>query len=348
MNFASDNTGPAHPKVLEAVVAANADHAKPYGTDQLMAQVTQRLRDTFEAPQAAVYLVTTGTAANSISLACMTQPFQTIFCSDVAHIHEDECGCPEFFTGGAKLTLIPSDDGKMTPDGLRTAILGEENRGVHGMQRGPVSITQATEKGTVYTLDEIKAITEAAQSYNLATQMDGARFANALVTLGCTPAEMTWRAGIDAVSFGGTKNGLMGVEAVILFDPEKAWEFELRRKRAGHLISKHRYMSAQMGAYLHDDLWLDMARQANAACNILTRGLKQHPDVTLHFEPRANMIFAAWPRAIHRKLHGAGAYYYILDGGLDGPDDEPLTARLVCDWSTDEAKVNAFLSQMSA
>lgn len=348
MNFASDNTGPTHPKVLEAVIAANADHAKPYGADQLMEQVTQRLRDTFEAPQAAVYLVTTGTAANSISLACMTQPYQTIFCSDVAHIHEDECGCPEFFTGGAKLTLIPSADGKMTPDGLRAAIVGEENRGVHGMQRGPVSLTQATEKGTVYSLDEITAITDIARHYNLATQMDGARFANALVTLGCTPAEMTWRAGIDAVSFGGTKNGLMGVEAVILFDPDRAWEFELRRKRAGHLISKHRYMSAQMGAYLQDDLWLDMARQANAACNILTRGLKQHPDVTLHFEPRANMIFAAWPRAIHQRLHAAGAYYYILDGELDGPDDAPLTARLVCDWSADAAKVDTFLSHMSA
>ncbi|MBM7066098.1 low specificity L-threonine aldolase [Actibacterium sp. 188UL27-1] len=348
MIFASDNTGPTHPNVLQAVVEANAGHTTPYGADHLMEQVTQRLRDVFEAPQAAIYLVSTGTAANAITLACQTQPYQTVFCSDVAHIHEDECGAPEFFTGGAKLTLIPNDDGKMTPAGLRTAIEGEENRGVHGLQRGPVSITQATEKGTVYTLDEIRAITDIAREYALPTQMDGARFANALVTLGCTPAEMTWRAGIDAVSFGGTKNGLMGVEAVILLDSEKAWEFELRRKRAGHLISKHRYMSAQMGAYLKDDLWLDMARAANTACNSLTRGLKQNPDVTLHFEPRANIIFAAWPRAIHRKLHDAGAYYYILDGGLDGPGDAPLTARLVCDWSADEAKVSAFLAKMTA
>ncbi|MEL6520582.1 MAG: low specificity L-threonine aldolase [Pseudomonadota bacterium] len=349
MNFASDNTGPAHPAIMEALAAANADYVMPYGADPLMEEVTARIRDLFEAPQAAVYLVTTGTAANSISLASLAQPYQTIFCSDVAHIHEDECGAPEFFTGGSKLTLIANDDGKITADGLRAAILGEETRGVHGYQRGPVSITQATEKGTIYNLDEINALTEIAREFGLPVQMDGARFANALVTLGCTPAEMTWRAGIDAVSFGGTKNGLIGAEAVILFNPEKAWEFELRRKRAGHLMSKHRYLSAQMAAYLKDDLWLQMAGSANTACARLTRGLKQHPDVTLAYEPRANMIFAAWPRALHRQMHGAGAYYYIFEGGgLDGPDDASLTARLICDWSTSEAKVDGFLGLMTA
>ncbi|MEO0830124.1 MAG: beta-eliminating lyase-related protein, partial [Pseudomonadota bacterium] len=206
MQFASDNAGPVHPAIFAALSEANAGYATAYGNDTIMDDVTRALRDIFEAPEAAVYLVTTGTAANSISLACLAQPWQTIFCSQIAHIHEDECGCPELFTGGAKLTPVTVEDGKIQAAALKAAIEGEETRGVHGVQRGPVSITQATERGTVYTLEEIEALTGVARSYGLPVQLDGARFANALVTLGCTPAEMTWRAGVDAVSFGATKN----------------------------------------------------------------------------------------------------------------------------------------------
>ncbi len=343
MNFASDNTGPVHPKVLDALVCANEGYAMPYGADALMDDVRTRIRDVFEAPEAAVYLVATGTAANSLLLATLTQPWQTIFCHRVAHIHEDECGAPEFFTGGAKLTLVDGPAGKMAPEALRTAIAGEETRGVHGPQRGPVSLTQATEKGAIYGLDEIRALARMAHDFGLPVHMDGARFANALVSLGCSAAEMTWKAGIDAVSFGGTKNGLMGVEAAIIFDPAKAWEFELRRKRGGHLFSKHRYLAAQMAAYLTDDLWLDMARAANAASARLTRGLKQTPDVRLHHEPEANLIFADWPRAGHKRLRDAGAQYYLWSGSLDGPDDEALTARLVADWSATDEGVDRFL-----
>jgi threonine aldolase len=345
MHFASDNTGPAHPKVMEALVRANDGYAMPYGADALMDEVRAKVRDIFEAPEAAVYLVATGTAANSILLATLCQPWQTVFCAPHAHIHEDECGCPEFFTGGAKLTLVHGREDRMTPGALRAAIEGEETRGVHGVQRGPVSITQATERGTVHTLDEIRELTGVAKDYGLPVHMDGARFTNALVTLGCTAAEMTWKAGVDAVSFGGTKNGLMGVEAAVIFDPAKAWEFELRRKRSAHLFSKHRYLSAQMAAYVTDGLWLQMAGQANAACRRLAQGLGSVPGARLLFEPQANMIFADLPRAAHRRLKAAGAEYYLWSGSLDGHDpDEALTARLVCDWSARDADIDRFLA----
>jgi threonine aldolase len=305
------------------------------------------VREVFEAPEAAVYLVATGTAANALLLATLARPWQTVFCSRVAHVHEDECGAPEFFTGGSKLTLVGTEDGKMTPAALRAAIEGEETRGVHGQQRGPVTITQATEKGTVHTLEELRGLTAVAREFGLPVHLDGARFANALVTLGCSPAEMTWKAGVDAVSLGGTKNGLLGVEAAVIFDPARAWEFELRRKRAGHLFSKHRFLSAQMAAYLSDGLWLEMARAANAATARLAEGLRRLPGVRLLHEPRANIIFAEWPRAAHRRLHEAGARYYLWSGGLEGPEDEPLTARLVTDWSATEADTDRFLSLLA-
>ena len=345
MFFASDNAGPALPEIMTALADCNRGYAPAYGADALMLDVQAELRRIFEAPEAAVYLVATGTAANSLCLATLTRPFDTVFCTPAAHIHEDECNAPEFFTGGAKLTLVPGVD-KMTPETLRKTIAAEESRGVHGPQRGPVSLTQVTERGTVYSLDELTALTEVARSFGLPVHMDGARFANALVALGCTPAEMTWKSGIDALSFGGTKNGCMGVEAVIFFDPAKAWEFELRRKRGAHLFSKHRYLSAQMIAYLHDGLWLDAARKANAACARLAEGLRAAGAEFAH-PPQANMIFAALPRATHQRLMAAGAQYHLWAGALDGGDrDEMLTARLVCDWSASDADTDAFLSHL--
>lgn len=340
MFLASDNAGPAHPAVLAALTAANDGYAKAYGADPIMDEVRARIRTIFEAPEAAVYLVATGTAANSLILATMAKPWETIFCAPMAHIHEDECNAPEFFTGGTKLTLVPATNAKITPDALHRAISGEETRGVHGPQRGPVSLTQATEKGTVYSLEELHALAEVTRGFGLKTHMDGARFANALVHLGCSPAEMTWKAGIDAVSFGGTKNGLMGVEAVVIFDPALAMEFELRRKRGAHLFSKHRYLSAQMQAYLTDDLWLTMARAANARLARLTDGL-QKAGAAIVWQPQANLVFVRLPRAMHQRLIAAGAVYYIWDGDPDiGDPDEMLMARFVCDWSMTEAAVD--------
>ena len=345
MHYASDNTGPVHPKVLEALLRANEGYSSAYASDTLTARVTEKIREIFEAPEAAVHLVATGTAANSLLLASHAAPWDTIFCSRVAHIHEDECNAPEFFSGGAKLTLVETENGKMTPEGLRAAIEAEETRDLHGPQRGPVSLTQATEKGTVYSLDELTKLTGIAREFGLKVHMDGARFANALVRLGCTPAEMTWKSGVDLLSFGGTKNGLMGVEAAILFDPAKSREFELRRKRGAHLFSKHRYLAAQMDAYLQDGLWLEMAGAANAACQALADGFRTAPGANLMYRPEANILFARLPRATHRRLFAAGAEYHLWDGTLeDGPEEARIAARFVTDWSASDADTEQFLS----
>lgn len=343
MFFASDNSGPVHPHIMQRVMDANAGHAMPYGNDDIMEEVRAAIRATFEAPEAAVYLVATGTAANSLALACYCQPWQTIFCAQVAHIEEDECNAPEFYTGAAKLTLIPTDD-KMSPDALRAAIARRPNGNVHMAQAGPVSITQVTERGSVYSLEELRALTAVAKDFDLPVHLDGARFANAIAAVGCSPAEMTWKSGVDVLSFGGTKNGCMAVEAVVFFDPAKAWEFELRRKRGAHLLSKHRYLSAQMAAYLADDLWLEMAQSANGNAGYLADGLRAAGAQMVH-APDANMIFARFPRATHQKLHAAGAKYYLWDGEIDGgPADEMLAARLVCDWSISKDLIDQFLS----
>ncbi len=344
MNFASDNTGPVHPNVMAALIAANTGYALPYGGDDLTAQTIQNIRDLFEAPDAAVFLVSLGTAANSLILATLSQPWETVFCHTVAHIHEDECNAPEFYSGGTKLTLVPGPEAKMTAENLRRSILAEETRGVHGPQRGPVSLTQATERGTIYSLKEIQEISATAEEFGLPVHLDGARFANAVQSLGCSAAEMTWKSGVDAVTFGGTKNGLMAVEAVIFFNPKHAWEFELRRKRGAHLFSKHRFLAAQMQSYLAGDLWLDMAKKSNDASARLIQGLKQIPEVQIDFEPQANIIFAQWARAAHQRLHAAGAQYYVMAGDhTTGPSDELLPARLVTDWSTTPENVDKFL-----
>lgn len=343
MFFTSDNAGPVHPQIMQRVVAANQGPAMPYGADPIMDEVRASIRALFEAPEAAVYLVATGTAANALGLACYTQPWHSVFCTPMAHISEDECNAPEFYSGGAKLTLVPGGD-LMTPDALRDAIEGQEVRGVHGAQRGPVSLTQVTELGSVYSLEALHALTDVAKGYGLPVHMDGARFANALVALGRSAAEMTWKAGVDVVSFGGTKNGCMGVEAVIFFDPAKAWEFELRRKRAAHLFSKHRYLSAQMAGYLENGLWLTLAKQANDTAARLADGLRG-AGAELLYERHANMIFATLPRHVHERLHDGGAKYYLWGSTLEGTDpDEPLAARFVCDWSRTAEEVDAFLA----
>ena len=342
MQFASDNTGPVHPKVMEALAKANEGYAMGYGADPIMGEVRERLRDLFDAPEAAVHLVINGTTANCLLLATMAQPWDAIFCTGMAHIEEDEGNGPEFFTGGAKLTLVDSDNAKMTPQTLARAIESQGNRGVHGSQRGPVSITQATEIGSIYTVDEIRALTETARSYRLRTHMDGARFANAAATLGVSAAEMSTHAGIDAISFGGTKNGLMGVEACILVDPELSWAFELRRKRAGHLLSKHRYLSAQMLAYLTDDLWMEMAAKANAQSAVLQSGMRD-AGARIEGTPNSNLFFAHFPRRAHQRLKAAGAVYYTWGEVAEGDAEEDIRTRFVTNWATTDEQVARFL-----
>lgn len=342
MFFASDNAGPVHPQVMAALTDANADYASAYGGDDLTADVQAQIRDLFEAPEAMVHFVATGTAANVLALGTLTKPWQTIYCARHAHIQMDECNAPEFFAGGAKLTPVGHGD-KINPAQLRKRIAETGVLGVHGAQRGPVSITNVTEYGQVYSLDEITEIKGVAKEFGLPVHLDGARFANALVALGCSPADMTWKAGVDAVSFGGTKNGCMGVEAVVIFDPALAWEFELRRKRGAHLFSKLRYLSAQFKGYLEDDLWLRTAQQANDNCARLAEGLRTAGAV-FDYGPQANMIFCQLPRATHRRLQDAGAKYYLLAGDLNGDDTEMLPCRLVCDWSISAELIDQFIA----
>ena len=346
MFFASDNASPVPPQVLDALTRANQGYAMPYGNDPIMDGVRARIREIFEAPEAAVYLVATGTAANVLSLAICTQPWSAIYCHHSAHVENDECGAPEFYTGGAKLVLLEGVDAKITPAALTAALDIAAGAGVHSVQKGMLTLTNSTEAGSVYTPAEVAALTAIAKAQGLPCHMDGARFANALVSVGCTPAEMTWKAGIDVLSFGGTKNGLMGVEAVVMFDPARAWEFELRRKRGGHLFSKHRYLSAQMEAYLAEDLWLSLAARANAAAARLSAGITAIAGAALVHPTQANAVFASWPRAGHQRAQDAGAAYYLWPGNqsLTGPADQALSARLVCSWCTTDADVDDFLA----
>ena len=341
MHFASDNTSGSPPQIMAALMRANDGYAMGYGNDIWMTRVRDQLREVFEAPEAAVYLVATGTAANALACAIACPPWGAVFCHAHAHIAEDECGAPEFFTNGAKLVLVPGNHGRMTPETLTAAVTRLSPGNVHSVQRGMVSITNVTEAGTVYTPAEVAALAAIAHQHCLPVHLDGARFANALIATGATPAQMTWQAGVDLLSFGGTKNGLMGVEAVVIFDPAKAWEFELRRKRAGHLPSKHRYLSAQMEAYLTDGLWLDLAAQANAKAASLAQGLAQIPDAVLSHPVHANMLFPHFPPGTHDRAQAAGAVYYRMPAP-EGRD----AARFVASWSTTDADVAALLAAL--
>ena len=341
MFFASDNGSGAAPEIMAAVQRANEGYARSYGADALMDLVRDRIRDVFQAPEAAVYLVATGTAANALSMALLCPPWAAIFAHDAAHAAVDECGAPEFYSGGAKVVGVTGDHGKMTPETLSAALAWVGASGVHGVQRGMLSVSNVTEAGTVYTPGEVAALTAVARARGLPCHMDGARFANALVATGASAAAMTWQAGIDVLSFGGTKNGCLGVEAVVLFDPAKAWEFELRRKRGGHLFSKHRFLSAQMAAYLEDGLWLRLASQANAMGARLAQGIAGLPGAALLHPADANMLFPTWDIGTHGRAEAAGAVYYRWPA----PEGHEA-ARLVASWSTTEADVDGFLAAL--
>jgi threonine aldolase len=338
MRFASDNTSGAAPEVMAAVLKANEGYDRSYGADAAMARVTGLVRDLFQAPDAAVHLVATGTAANALAIATHCPPWGAVFCHAHAHIAEDECNAPEFYSG-AKLVLVPGADGKITPGALDDALAATGESGVHGAQRGLLSLTNVTEAGTVYAPAEIGALAALARARGIPVYLDGARFANALAATGATPAELTWQAGVDVLSLGGTKNGCLGVEAVVLFDPERAWEFELRRKRGGHLFSKHRFLSAQMEAYLTDGLWLRLAAQANAMGQRLAAGLRARQ---AHVPPAdANILFPEWAPGTHDRLEAAGAVYFrwTATAGRE-------KARLVTSWSTTEDDVDRFLAAL--
>lgn len=340
MNFASDNVGPAAPEVMAAMAAANEAPQKPYGNDPFTARAEALVREVFEAPEASVHLVSTGTAANALALSTLAKPWDAIFCHRIAHAEVDECGAPEFFSGGAKLRRVEGEDAKITPVSLRAALDELPPGDVHSVQRGPLSLTQLTELGTAYSVAEITALCEIAHDAGIKTHLDGARLANAMAASGASPAEMTWKAGIDALTLGGTKNGCLGVEAVVFFDPDQAWETALRRKRAGHLWSKGKYLGAQMAAYLTDGLWLDLAGRANTRMAQLIEGLGGIPEAQLSAAPQGNLVFLALPAEAHARAEAAGVYYYRF--GLDDAGRE--IARIVCDWSKTPEEVDALLA----
>lgn len=306
----------------------------PYGDDAYTRQVRERICDLFET-DAEVFLVATGTAANALSLSVLMKSYGAALCHWDSHVYEDECGAPEFFADGGKLIPITGAHAKLDPSDLAH----HASRGVgdvHMVQPQAVSVTQETEIGSVYTIREIETVSEVCKSANLKLHMDGARFANALVALNCSPAAMTWRAGVDVLSFGASKNGALASEAVILFDKSLSQEFAYRRKRAGHLFSKMRLLACQMEAYLENDLWLHNARHANAMAKRLGTGLSKIDGIELNPTIDANMLFPKFPIELSQAL---------LDQGFQFFSDrwEPGIVRLVTAFNTPVEHVDALL-----
>ena len=337
MNFLSDNAYGAAPEFLAALAEANAGPAPPYGVDEITARVQRRLCEIFERELAA-FPVVTGTAANALALATLSPPYGAIFCHEYSHVMVDECGAPEFFSGGAKLVAVPGAHAKLTPESVRSA-LASYRGGVHSPKPSVITITQATERGTVYSVDEVAALAELARAEGMALHMDGARFANALTHLGCTPADLTWKSGVDALSLGASKNGALCADAVIFFDPALARDFEYRRKRAGHLLSKMRFVSAQLEPYLAEDRWLRHARSANALARQMADGLSAIPGLRLAEPVEANEVFVEMPDTLVRKLHDEGAQFYEWQKRENGR----TLIRLVLSFLTPVEHVTQFL-----
>jgi threonine aldolase len=342
MNFSSDNVTGVAPEIMAALVATNQDAATPYGEDRATQRLQDRFSELFEN-EVAVFPVVTGSAANSLALSVLTPPFGAIYCHEVSHINLDECGAPEFYTGGAKLVTLKGEAGKISSADLAKQLATAGTGVVHRVQPAAVSITQATEAGTVYSLDEVRAIAQVTHSHNLKLHVDGARFANALVTLGCTPAEATWKAGVDVLSFGATKNGAMAAEAVIFFEPELAASLGYRRKRSGHLLSKMRFLSAQLEAYLQDDLWLKNGAFANLMADRLATGLAAIPGVELRYPVQANEIFVYLPETVITELFASGFKFYRWEPGGD-----ISLVRLVTAFNTQPDAIAAFVETVKS
>ena len=333
--FASDNCAGICPEAVQALVAANAGDAPGYGDDDWTRRVSDRLRDVF-ATDCDVYFVFNGTAANSLALASLCQSYHSVVCHELAHVETDECGGPEFFSNGSKLLPVGGAGGKLTPAAVQEVITRRSD--IHFPKPRVVTLTQATEVGTVYRPDEVEAITELAHAKGLRVHMDGARFSNAVASLGVAPADITWRAGIDVLCFGGTKMGLPVGEAVVFFDRKLSEDFAWRCKQAGQLASKMRFLSAPWLGMLEGDAWLRHARHANAMAQRLAAGLAGIPGARLLFPVEANGVFVALPDEVQQGLRERGwrFYTFIAAGG----------ARLMCAWDTQPESVDALLADL--
>lgn len=343
MNFASDNVYGVHPKILAALADANTGTAPSYGGDSLTKQAEEKLKEIFGCDLRA-FLVTSGTAANGLALSAITPGYGAIICHAEAHIAVDECNSPELFTGGAKIIGLNGPGGKITPAMVEKTLKGFI-RGEHDPKPRGVSLTNATELGTVYSPAEVKAFSDLIRPRGMKLHMDGARFANALVGLGVSPADLTWKAGVDVMSFGATKNGAMFLEAVIFFDLALAEDFAYRRMRAGQLMSKSRYLGAQMLAYLENGLWLDNARRANALARKLADGFGKFSHIRIPNPVEANEVFAILPRKEYDRLLAAGAKFYdwMPDSLGDAIRPDEVFARFVLSFATPEEEVEGFL-----
>ena len=343
MFFASDNWAGVAPQINQALLDNNVGKVSGYGDGVLDRKVEARLSEIFER-QVAVFFVSTGTAANSIAIAASAKPGSVTFCHSEAHVNIDECGGPEFFSS-SRLCPVAGPQGKMDPRALRKAIANYPASFVHHGRPGSITLTQATEIGTVYSLDEIREISEIARENAIPLHMDGARFSNALVSLDITPAEMTWKSGVDFLSFGGTKNGCWCAEALICFNAGARGEVAFHHKRAGQLLSKSRFVSAQFDAYLNDDLWLSLARHANGMTKKLADALRKSNHVRLAWEPQANEIFVIMDKNTAAGLRAKGAAFFEWQPPLACPDllaEHEDLYRLVTSFATSLEEVDAF------
>jgi threonine aldolase len=334
MYFASDNAAGVAPAILKAVIAANGGFALAYGDDDATHRVERRFGEIFER-EVAVFLVPTGTAANALALAHLTPVWGAVMCHREAHIIVNECGAPEFFGGGLRLVGLDGDGGKLAPATVALALDRHTGHSPHQVVPAMVSLTQATEAGTIYGTDETAALCALAHERGLTVHMDGARFANAIARLDVTPAQATWKAGVDVLSFGATKGGAM------------AAGMAERRKRGAHLVSKHRFIAAQFEAFFSGDLWLDLARHANRMADRLAAAVEAL-DLAPVWPVEANLVFVRLPQGLHRHLQAAGAQYYAfhsdsLPARAKTPGDHVL-ARLVTSFATTESDIETFVA----
>jgi threonine aldolase len=346
MNFASDNGAGVAPEILDAIIASSRVNAPAYGADEYTARALARLSEVFETDIAG-FLVATGTAANALALSALVKPWDAVFCHEEAHIHDDECGAPEFFAGGAKLVGIAGEGGKITPQGL-TETLERFPRGlVKSSQPGALSLSQATEAGTVYSVSEVSELSSIARRNGVRVHMDGARFANALVSAKATPADMTWRAGVDVLTLGATKNGALACEAVLFFDPAAAENFPFQRKRGGQTLSKGRFLGAQMEAYLANGLWLRLAERANNSARRLALGLTATPGVRLAWPTDANEVFVVAPSGLAERWRASGAWLHDWPTRSLAPERAPrkgeTLVRLVASFETASSEIDRLI-----
>ncbi len=350
MNFASDNTAGVAPEILAAIGKASEGFAPAYGDDDWTRRVEGRLAEIFEH-ELAVFLVPTGTAANALALAHLAPPWGAVLCHAESHIATDECGAPEFFGGGLKLVGLAGEAGKIGPAALAAALEYGQWGGPHHVTPAVLSLSQATEAGTIYRPDEIRALADIAHVHGLAVHVDGARLVNALARMNASPAEATWKAGVDVVSFGASKGGALAAEAIIFFDPARGEGMSERRKRGGHLLSKHRFVAAQIEALLDDDLWLRLARHANAMADRLAEGLCA-AGLAPVWPVEANEVFVVMPKPLEERLRATGARFYpwttaSLPAGITVPLDATLV-RLVTSFATTAGQVEDFLIAVRA